>query len=113
MTTRGENAPEWPVILMVIAALGVVEIGLSVVRPWLSGDIRHLDEAASIAQGVADGSGVRVMVAGNSLIGEGVVDKNPTSLRDLAAVQAAFNDWQAESSRSLSTISRILAISVG
>ena len=49
----------------------------------------------------------------NALIGEGVVDKNPTSQRDLAAVQAAFNDWQAESGRPLSAISRILAISVG
>lgn len=48
-----------------------------------------------------------------ALIGEGVVDKNPTSQRDLKAVQAAFNAWRAESGRSLAEISRILAISVG
>jgi len=48
-----------------------------------------------------------------ALIGEGVVDKNPTSQRDLKAVQDAFNEWQAESGRSLTEISRVLANSVG
>ena len=48
-----------------------------------------------------------------ALIGDGVVDKNPTSQRDLKDVQAAFNAWQAESGRSLAEISRILAFSVG
>ncbi len=48
-----------------------------------------------------------------ALIAEGVVDKNPTSQRDLKAVQTAFNEWRAESGRSLSEISRTLAISVG
>jgi 3-methyladenine DNA glycosylase Tag len=47
------------------------------------------------------------------LIGEGVVDKTPTAQRDLKAVQAAFNAWQAESGRSLTEISRILAFSKG
>ncbi len=48
-----------------------------------------------------------------ALIGEGVVDKNPTSQRDLKTVQAAFNAWRAESGRSLNEISRVLAISKG
>ena len=48
-----------------------------------------------------------------ALIGEGVVDKNPTSQRDLGAVQAAFNAWHTESGRSLAAISRVLAVSAG
>ncbi len=48
-----------------------------------------------------------------ALIGAGVVDKNPTAQRDLKAAQAAFNAWRAQSGRSLSEISRILACSVG
>lgn len=48
-----------------------------------------------------------------ALIGEGVVDKNPTAQRDLKAVQDAFNAWRAESGRSLTEISRVLAVSVG
>ena len=48
-----------------------------------------------------------------ALIGEGVVDKNPTAQRDLKAAQDAFNAWRAESGRSLAEISRVLAISVG
>ena len=47
------------------------------------------------------------------LIAEGVVAKAPTSKRDLAAVQAAFNTWRDQSGRSLSEISRVLAMSVG
>ena len=46
------------------------------------------------------------------LIAEGVVDKEPKSKRDMAAVQAAFNAWAAESGRSLTEISRTLAFSV-
>ena len=53
----------------------------------------------------------RDMVA--ALIREGVVDKAPTSKRDLKAVQAAFNRWSTESGRDLTTISRTLAMSVG
>lgn len=48
-----------------------------------------------------------------ALIGDGVVDKNPTAQRDLKAVQDAFNGWRAESGRSLTEISRVLAVSVG
>ncbi len=47
-----------------------------------------------------------------AFIREGVVEKDPTSQRDLAKVQAAFNDWRAESGRSMSEISRTLAASV-
>jgi len=47
-----------------------------------------------------------------ALIREGVVEKPPTSQRDLARVQAAFNAWHAESGRPLGAISRTLACSV-
>ncbi len=46
------------------------------------------------------------------LIAEGVVAKAPTSARDKAAVQAAFNHWREQSGRSLTEISRVLAISI-
>ena len=48
-----------------------------------------------------------------ALIREGVVDKPPSSKRDMAAVQAAFNTWMDESGRGLTQISRTLAFSVG
>ncbi|WP_420562836.1 DNA-3-methyladenine glycosylase I [Thalassobaculum sp.] len=48
-----------------------------------------------------------------ALIREGVVDKEPSSRKDMAAVQAAFNAWAAESERPLSHISRVLAFGVG
>lgn len=40
---------------------------------------------------------------------EGVVDKAPTSQRDLKRVQAAFNHWQQQSGWPLSHISRVLS----
>lgn len=48
-----------------------------------------------------------------ALIREGVVTKDPTSKKDLAAVQTAFNAWREESGRPVREISRILALSVG
>lgn len=47
-----------------------------------------------------------------ALIAAGVVDKEPKSKRDLAAVQAAFNEWAAESGKPLSHISRTLGFSI-
>ena len=46
------------------------------------------------------------------LVAEGGVDKPPTSKRDLAATQTAFNHWSAQSGRGLTQISQILAFSV-
>lgn len=46
------------------------------------------------------------------LIAENVVAKAPSSRRDMAAVQAAFNTWSAQSGRSLTEISQILAASI-
>lgn len=46
------------------------------------------------------------------LIAEGVVDKAPTSKKAMAAVQAAFNQWRAESGRPLTQISQVLAMSI-
>ena len=46
------------------------------------------------------------------LIAEGVVDKSPTSKTALRAVQAAFNTWRDQSGRSLTEISRVLAMSI-
>jgi len=48
-----------------------------------------------------------------ALIREGVVAKEPTSKKDLAAVQAAFNTWRTQTKRPVREISRILALSVG
>ncbi len=47
------------------------------------------------------------------LVAEGVIDKAPTSKKGWAAVQAAFNQWQGESGLPLTTISRVLAQSIG
>ena len=47
------------------------------------------------------------------LIAEGIVDKPPSSKQDMAAVQAAFNAWHTQSGRSLTQMSRILAMSIG
>lgn len=47
-----------------------------------------------------------------ALIDAGVVDRYPTSKRDLQQVQDAYNGWQQESSFGLAQISKILALSV-
>ena len=47
-----------------------------------------------------------------ALIREGVVEKEPTSQRDRARVQEAFNHWCGESGRPLTHISRTLASSI-
>jgi len=48
----------------------------------------------------------------SALVREGVVDKAVSSKRDQAKLQAAFNEWAAESGRPLAHISRILAMTV-
>ena len=48
-----------------------------------------------------------------ALKAQGVIDKKPTAKRDLQKVQEAFNQWQAESGRPLSQISRLLSYTVG
>ncbi|MCA8928921.1 MAG: DNA-3-methyladenine glycosylase I [Alphaproteobacteria bacterium] len=47
-----------------------------------------------------------------ALIRAGVVDKPPKTKRDFAKVQAALNQWRAESGRTLTEISQILAKSI-
>src|SRR5690606_15741909 len=47
-----------------------------------------------------------------ALKAQGIVDKAPSSQRDLAAVQAAFNAWRAESGRPLCQLSMMLAHTV-
>lgn len=46
------------------------------------------------------------------LIDEGVVPRAPSSKRDMAAVQDAFNAWAEQSGRNLTAISRVLAMSI-
>ena len=48
-----------------------------------------------------------------ALVGQGVIDKAPTSQRDQKQAQEAFNQWRVESGRPLAEISRILACTVG
>jgi 3-methyladenine DNA glycosylase Tag len=50
------------------------------------------------------------MVAG--LNAQGIIDRAPTSLKDLAAVQGAFNQWHAESGRPMCQLSMMLAYTV-
>jgi len=47
-----------------------------------------------------------------ALKAQGIVDKAPTSQKELAALQAAFNQWQAESGRPLCQLSVMLAHTV-
>ncbi len=49
----------------------------------------------------------------NALIDENVIENAAMSKKNLRAIQAAFNEWNATSGRSLNEISRILAFSVG
>ena len=46
-----------------------------------------------------------------ALVNAGVVDKAPTSRKAMEAVQAAFTQWRKESGRSLTEVSRVLAMS--
>lgn len=47
-----------------------------------------------------------------ALKAQGIVDRAPSSQRDQAAVQAAFNQWRAESGRPLCQLSAMLAFTV-
>lgn len=48
-----------------------------------------------------------------ALVDAGVIDKAPTSQRALREVQAAFSTWRAETGRSYTELSKILACSIG
>lgn len=48
-----------------------------------------------------------------ALKAQGIIEKKPTAKRDLQKVQDAFNQWQQESGRPLSQISRLLSYTVG
>lgn len=47
------------------------------------------------------------------LVAEGVIEKAPTSQKAMASVQEAFNTWGQQSNRSLTEISKVLALSIG
>lgn len=47
-----------------------------------------------------------------ALVAQNIVIKRPTSQRDLAVVQEAFNTWQTQSGRPLCQISMLLALTV-
>lgn len=47
-----------------------------------------------------------------ALKAQGIIDKAPTSQKDLATVQAAFNEWQQQSGRPLCQLSVMLAHTV-
>jgi 3-methyladenine DNA glycosylase Tag len=48
-----------------------------------------------------------------ALIEAGVIDKPPTGRKDFQAVQEAFNAWSDATGRSLTALSRVLALSTG
>ncbi|HHX34597.1 MAG TPA: DNA-3-methyladenine glycosylase I [Gammaproteobacteria bacterium] len=45
-----------------------------------------------------------------ALVAQGIVTKQPTSQRDLAAIQETFNTWRVQSGRPLSQLSMMLAL---
>lgn len=47
------------------------------------------------------------------LMAEGVVDRRPRTVKELYQIQDAFNEWMAQSGRSLTDVSRVLALSAG
>ena len=47
-----------------------------------------------------------------ALVAQDVIDRQPTSQRDLATVQQAFNQWHAESGRPMCQLSMMLAYTV-
>lgn len=47
-----------------------------------------------------------------ALVAQDVIDKQPTSQRDLATVQQAFNQWHAQSGRPMCQLSMMLAYTV-
>jgi len=47
------------------------------------------------------------------LMGQGVIERQPNSQRDLRIVQTIFNDWQQQSTLSMTEISKVLAYSFG
>jgi hypothetical protein len=67
-------------------------------------------EHGSAARAFADWPDTDYVAA---LIREGVLAREPSGKRDFAAIQEAFNQWSAESGRDLTSISRILAMSIG
>lgn len=71
-TTTSAARSERPVLLLVAIGLLAVEGVLQWAAPRLSGDSRHLDEAPAIVEGLLESDGVRVLLAGNSLIGAAV-----------------------------------------
>jgi len=46
-------------------------------------------------------------------IGQGLIDRQPNSQRDLKLVQTTFNDWQQQSGQTMAAISKIVACSIG
>ena len=49
----------------------------------------------------------------NALMRENVIENASPSKKNMAAIQAAFNEWKSETGRNLTEISRILAFSTG
>jgi len=47
-----------------------------------------------------------------ALKAQGIIDKAPSSQRDQAAMQAAFNAWREQSGRPLCQLSMMLALTV-
>ena len=47
-----------------------------------------------------------------ALVAQDVIDRQPTSQRDLATVQQAFNQWHAQSGRPMCQLSMMLAYTV-
>jgi 3-methyladenine DNA glycosylase Tag len=73
----------------------------------------HGETAMRFFRGMGKPSYITTRDVAAALIEAGVIAKPPSSKKDFAAVQAAFNAWSAESGRDLNALSRVLALSTG
>lgn len=63
---------EWVTLGLVALGLLAAELGLRAFQDSLSGDVEHLNQADSIVAALDEGDGLRVLLAGNSLLFSGV-----------------------------------------
>jgi hypothetical protein len=66
------NGSEWLTLGLVVAGLLAAEVTMRGIRGSLSLDIQHVDQADEIVEDLVESEGLRVLVAGNSLLRSGV-----------------------------------------
>lgn len=66
------NGSEWITLGLVLAGLLGAEVTMRGIRGFLSLDIQHLDQTETIVEDLEEADGLRVLLAGNSLLRSGV-----------------------------------------